>query len=41
MRLIALHEALQETLRREDYEQAAEIRDQINQLKNQNTTDAP
>lgn len=41
MRLIALHEALQETLRQEDYEQAAEIRDQINQLKNQNTTDAP
>ncbi|MBQ8498828.1 UvrB/UvrC motif-containing protein [Chlamydia sp.] len=40
MQLIALHEALQETLRREDYEQAAEIRDQINQLKNQNTTDA-
>lgn len=41
MRLIALHGALQETLRHEDYEQAAEIRDQINQLKNQNTTDAP
>lgn len=32
LKLIALNEALTETLRREDYEQAALIRDQINAL---------
>ncbi len=33
LRLIALNEALDETLSREDYEQAAFLRDQIEQLK--------
>lgn len=33
LRLIALNEALDETLSREDYEQAALLRDQIEQLK--------
>ena len=33
LKLIALNEALDETLVREDYEQAAELRDQIEQLK--------
>ncbi|WP_066481779.1 UvrB/UvrC motif-containing protein [Candidatus Chlamydia sanziniae] len=36
LKLIALNEALQDTLEREDYEQAAVIRDQINHLKMQN-----
>ncbi|EPP34474.1 uvrB/uvrC motif family protein [Chlamydia ibidis] len=40
LKLIALNEALQDTLAREDYEQAALIRDQINNLKNQNTHDS-
>ncbi len=35
MRLLALNEALAETLSREDYEQAAWIRDQIQELKNE------
>lgn len=35
IRLIALNEALHDTLVKEDYEQAAIIRDQINQIKNQ------
>ncbi|WP_201456534.1 UvrB/UvrC motif-containing protein [Chlamydia sp. 17-3921] len=35
LKLIALNEALQDTLKREDYEQAAIIRDQINNLKTQ------
>jgi protein arginine kinase activator len=33
LKLIALNEALDETLVREDYEQAAQLRDQIEQLK--------
>ena len=33
LRLISLHEALKETLSREDYEQAAWLRDQIKQIK--------
>lgn len=32
LKLIALNEALDETLKREDYEQAAKIRDKINEL---------
>ncbi|MBX6679975.1 UvrB/UvrC motif-containing protein [Chlamydia gallinacea] len=40
LKLIALNEALQDTLSREDYEQAALIRDQINHLKNQNSHDS-
>ncbi len=32
LRLLALNEALRETLKREDYEQAAHLRDQINEL---------
>ncbi len=40
LKLIALNEALQDTLAREDYEQAAVIRDQINHLKNQNSHDS-
>ncbi len=32
MRLLALNEALRETLKREDYEQAAQLRDQIQEL---------
>lgn len=35
MRLLALHEALSETLKREDYEQAALLRDQIKKLTEQ------
>lgn len=35
LKLIALNEALQDTLKREDYEQAAILRDQINTLKKQ------
>ena len=35
LKLIALNEALDETLKREDYEQAAMIRDQINALNEQ------
>lgn len=41
MKLIALNEALQDTLAREDYEQAAMIRDQIKHLKDQQTHDTP
>ncbi|MBB64423.1 MAG: hypothetical protein CMO81_05110 [Waddliaceae bacterium] len=33
LRLVALNEALKETLSREDYEQAAWLRDQIKELK--------
>lgn len=33
MKLIALHEALDETLKREDYEQAAMLRDQIKAIE--------
>ncbi len=40
IRLIALNEALQDTLAREDYEQAAIIRDQINHLKQSGSEDA-
>lgn len=40
MQLIALNEALQDTLAREDYEQAASIRDQIKHLKDQQTHDS-
>lgn len=36
LRLIALNEALKETLLKEDYEQAALLRDQINELTAQN-----
>ena len=36
IRLLALHEALNETLRREDYEQAAWLRDQIKSLTEEN-----
>jgi protein arginine kinase activator len=36
MRLLALNEALNETLKREDYEQAAWLRDQIKALTNEN-----
>ncbi|AAD18839.1 hypothetical protein CpB0727 [Chlamydia pneumoniae TW-183] len=39
LKLIALNEALQDTLEREDYEQAAVIRDQINHLKTKNPDD--
>ncbi len=35
MRLLALNEALSETLKREDYEQAAWLRDQIKELTNE------
>ncbi|WP_348660465.1 UvrB/UvrC motif-containing protein [Chlamydiifrater volucris] len=37
IKLIALNEALKDTLEKEDYEQAALLRDQINQIKNQNS----
>ncbi|WP_213358159.1 UvrB/UvrC motif-containing protein [Chlamydiifrater phoenicopteri] len=37
IKLIALNEALKDTLEREDYEQAALLRDQINQIKNQDS----
>ncbi|SPN73818.1 Uncharacterized protein with conserved CXXC pairs,UvrB/uvrC motif [Chlamydia serpentis] len=40
LKLIALNEALQDTLEREDYEQAAVIRDQINHLKTKNSHDS-
>lgn len=40
VKLVALHEALEETLRREDYEQAAWLRDQIKQLE-QNLDEGP
>lgn len=39
IKLIALNEALQDTLAREDYEQAALLRDQINCLKKQSSHD--
>lgn len=40
VKLVALHEALEETLKREDYEQAAWLRDQIKQLE-QNLNEGP
>jgi protein arginine kinase activator len=40
VKLVALHEALEETLKREDYEQAAWLRDQIKQLE-QNIDEGP
>ncbi|WP_100934444.1 UvrB/UvrC motif-containing protein [Candidatus Chlamydia corallus] len=40
LKLIALNEALKDTLEREDYEQAAVIRDQINHLKTKNPHDS-
>ena len=39
MRLLSLNEALNETLNREDYEQAAWLRDQIKQLKEKGAKD--
>lgn len=39
MRLLALNEALSETLKREDYEQAALLRDQIKALKDHEQND--
>lgn len=39
LRLIALNEALDETLHREDYEQAALIRDQIKQITEEDRSD--
>jgi protein arginine kinase activator len=40
LKLIALNEALDETLVREDYEQAAQLRDQIEQLKKSSDNEA-
>lgn len=40
IQLIALNEALQDTLAKEDYEQAAMLRDQIKHLKDQQTHDS-
>jgi len=39
LRILALNEALNETLKREDYEQAAWLRDQIKALENQEKKD--
>jgi|688.fasta_scaffold13162_3 protein arginine kinase activator len=39
LQLLALNEALNETLKREDYEQAAWLRDQIKALENPENTD--
>lgn len=39
MKLVALHQALHETLSREDYEQAAWLRDQIKALTNDDESD--
>lgn len=40
LELAALNEALQETLHQEDYEQAASLRDKINQIKQQQSHDS-